>query len=128
MAKQFLKTSSCLNYNLLVSELDTTAPYFEHLSKEDSTVPSESLAPFVCKGFALLDYLEHSCVRAVAMKFLNYHLCDNMLACTVHCRVSINSCIKIIVNSFYNNKQKLANDTIVKDETIDFKKIQRAKE
>ena len=81
-AKQIFKKSARLNCNLRISDLNVSAPYFEHFSKGGLTVPSEPLAAFVYKGFALLDYFDKrfnelpSCVQAAAIYFLNDHFSD----------------------------------------------------
>jgi len=92
------------------------------------------LAAFVSKAFALLEFFDDhanglsGCTQNAAIFFLKQNLRDCRIACSDHEEVAFNIAIKIIVNIFFNIKQKLVNDAIVKDTITGFKKRQRAKE
>ena len=75
---------------------------------------------YVCNGFAILDLVEdtllnkfsHIPVRS-AMRFVLLHFGSNIaFACQDHVECTTNLVSKIIVNVFFNNKQKLVNDTV----------------
>ena len=112
----------------------STILYYNHLSRGNLTVPSSSLADFGCSAFALLDYFDDFRTRqdnvnrrhagsSVLLKCLPQH----NFSCEVHQEVALKLALRMIVNIYYNNKQKRKNDSIEKDAITGFKKSQRSK-
>ena len=91
------------------------------------------MADFVSKGFASLDFhhdfIQQQCflpARDGAIRMMcRYLSCFNFL-CPDHSDKAI-FIIKTIANVFFNNKQRIANDSVLKDTIVGFKKRQRAK-
>ena len=104
------------------------------LSRGGLTVPSSFLADFTCYCFAVLDYTDrfiqtHSPVnvRKAANYILSLFSPNIRYACDTHSDWGFRFSSKIIINIFYNNKQKVAAVTVRKDAVVDFKKRQRKK-
>ena len=111
-----------------------TIPNYNHLSRGNLTAPSSSLADFGYSAFALLDYFDdfttrqdnvniHDASSSILLKYLPQH----NVSCEVHQEVALKLDIRMIVNIFYNNKQKRENDSFVKGAITGFKKRQRPK-
>lgn len=121
----------CIDCN--ISQDSADVQFFKHLSRGGLTAPSAGLADFVSTGFALMDANEEFIrnqsltARDGAICMLHYFLPDTSFLCSDHAKWGMASIIKIIVNVFYNNKQRLANDSVTKDSIAGFKKRQRAK-
>ena len=51
-----------------------TAPYFHFLSRDNMTVPSNTMAEFTCSAFALLEYYDQFTAQQkdVAVRFAAY--------------------------------------------------------
>ena len=111
-----------------VTEETTNLPYFYHLSRGGLTILSTSLAELVNKAFALLDFyyefIQKQCflpARNGAICKLHQYLLHFSFLCTDHFTLGINFILKTIVNVFHN-KQRIANDSVVKDTIAGFKK------
>ena len=59
---------------------------------------------------------------------LRYYLADFQFFCDLHLNHGKEATLKMIVNIFYNNKQKAVNDSVLKDSITTFKRRQREKE
>ena len=108
--------------------------YLQALSRGGLASPSTSLAEFTADCFAVLDFVsplftKHQVenVREVATVILNQHAPSVAFTCSKHKNWGRRFAIKPVVNSFFNNKQKLLNDTIRKDAVGEFKRMKRQK-
>ena len=115
-------------------ESSTDCSYFLRLSRGGLTCPSAVLAELVCKGFASLDFHD-SCIisqsylstRHGALCMLRHYLDNYQFLCDGHLSKGLEILLNIMVNIFYNNKQKIVCDSICKDQIIGFKRKQREK-
>ena len=108
--------------------------YLQTLSRGGLASPSTSLAEFTADCFAVLDFVsplftKHQVenVREVATIILNQHAPSVAFTCRKHKNWGRRFAIKPIVNTFFNNKQKLLNDTVRKDAVGEFKRVKREK-
>ena len=132
IAKKLTKRSNCeLCKPLMVAHENDLAQnhYLNLLSRGGLTVPSSFLADFTCYCFAVFDYTDrfiqtHSPVnvRKAANYILNLFSPKIRFACDTHSDWGFRFSPKIIINIFYNNKQKVAADTVA---VVHFKKRQR---
>ena len=82
------------------------------LSRGGLFVPSRQLADFVCGSFAILDFLEKEIillgmpVAKVATYILKRYGSFPHFSCNMHHDWSFKFASKIVVNTFFNNKQK----------------------
>ena len=105
--------------------------YFKILSRGGLFVPSPSLAEFTCSGFAVLDICDAKIAkfpiiptRTCAEHILRQFLTSDGFVCTNHSSWGMQFALKIIVNIFFNNKQKEIADSVRKDLVKGFKKRQ----
>ena len=107
--------------------------YLSLLSRGGLFVPSKSLAEFVCTSFAILDYIENAIlatsvpVRKATTYVLQKYGPTCEFTCEEHKNWGFVFATKIVINIFYNNKQKLAADSVRKDAVCGFKKRHRDK-
>ena len=103
--------------------------YLNLLSRGGLTVPTSFLADSTCYCFAVLDYADryiqkHSSVnvRKGANYILSIFSPKIAFTCDRHSEWGFRFSSKIIINVFYNNKQKFAGNAVRKDAVVDFKK------
>ena len=115
-------------------EVSKDNAYFNLLSRGGLTSPSGCLVDFICNCFAVLDYTSDSIVKfknnplRVASEFILNNFCLNFFAaCDDHLHQVRKIAVITTINIFYNNKQKITNDSIRKDSLIGFKQRQRDK-
>ena len=108
--------------------------YLLSLSRGGLATPSTNLAEFTADCFAILDYVsplftKHQVenVREVSTRILNQYGPSATFTCSKHKEWGRKFAVKPVVNSFFNNKQKLLNDTVRKDTVGDLKKLKRQK-
>ena len=130
--KMRLSYSTC-NSNIISDSTDCS--YFLHLSRGGLTCPSSCFSEFMCKGLALLDFLDSFIrqqnfisTREGALHTLRCFLDNFTTFSDRHLHQAKDSTLKMIINIFYNNKQKAMNDSIQKDSITTFKKRQRGKQ
>ena len=134
IAKKLKKRLSCNTCSNNLVESSTDCSYFLHLFRGGLTCPSAVLAELVCKEFALLDFHD-SCIisqsylstRHGALCMLRHYLHNYQFLCDGHLSKGLEILFNIMVNIFYNNKQKIVYDSICKDQIIEFKRKQREK-
>ena len=105
------------------------------LSRGKLINPSEPLAIFTNHAFAILDIVDadiqkyqHLCVKNAGEYVLNkYGKTTHNFVCDEHLDWGIKFASRIVVNCFYNNKQKLDTDAVRKSDVVAFKKRQRTK-
>ena len=134
IAKKLLNRLKCELRTSFMVENSSTISYYNHLSRGNLTVPSSSLADFGCSAFALLDYFDDFMtpqddvnIRDAGFSVLLTCLPQHNFSCEVHQEVALKLAIRMIVNIYYNNKQKRKNDSIEKDAITGFKKRQKSK-
>ena len=113
--KKLLKRSKSGNCKLALTsqqaDLDNDS-YLKTLSRGGLFTPSRCLADFVCNSFAILEYLEHDIIafeipvaKAATYTLKRYGSVSNF-TCETHRDWGFEFGTKIIVNIFFNNKQK----------------------
>ena len=137
IAKQLANRSNCIickemfiaNGNSIAND-----KYLNLLSRGGLTVPSPNLADFVCSCFAVLDFVGDHIqkyqvinVRQVSNNILQQYAPRVDFTCIDHVKWGFNFATKSIINIFFNNKEKIASDSVRKDAVVDFKKRQRLK-
>ena len=136
VVKKLTKRSSCNKCKncFKVSDDDLqSSPYLSLLSRGGLIVPPKDVADFVCNCFAILDFVEKDIsslnfpVRKLATYVLREYGPIPHFTCEEHEEWGFNFASKIIVNIYYNNKEKLLNDEVRKDSVVGFKKRQRTK-
>ena len=109
--------------------------YLDILNRGGLTYPSQDLADFVAHRFSSLDIaspLITQYASSISMKYLSEEIL-NILAdqvyfsCEKHLSKVKRITISININTYYNNKQKIAIDSVRKQQVVDFKARQRHK-
>ena len=97
-------------------------------------MPSPALADFSCNEFAVLDYVDaiiqrysRVSVREAGQYVISKYCPNAMFTCDEHIEWGTKFATKIIVNIFYNNKQKLTADSVRKEAVKTFKKTTKRK-
>jgi hypothetical protein len=136
VAKKLIKRSLSVHCKRALAsqevDLDNDS-YLKLLSRGGLFVPSRQLADFVCSGFAILDFLEKEIVSfdipvvKVTTHILKRYGSSPHFSCSIHQDWGFKFASKIIVNIFFNNKQKLSKDLVRKETVTGFKKRQRSK-
>ena len=115
VAKKLIRRSSCdiCKQTLASQEVDLeNDSYLKLLSCDGLFVPSRQLADFVCGSFAILDFLEKKIillgmpVAKVATYMLKRYGSFSRFSCNMHHDWNFKFASKIVVNIFFNNKQK----------------------
>ena len=136
VTKKLIKRSSCNLYKqtLASQEVDLeNDSYLKLLSRGGLFLSSRQLADFVCGSFAILDFLEKEIillgmpVAEVATYILKRYGSFPHFLCNIHHDWSFKFASKIVVNIFFNNKQKKSKDSVRKEIVTGFKKKQRSK-
>ena len=103
------------------SETDSAAEpsshYSQLLSRDSLSLPSNEIKHYVCYSFAIIDLVEDTLLHKFsnipiksAARYVLLHFGSNIVfACPNHLDFTSNLVSKIIVNGYFNNKQKLAN-------------------
>jgi hypothetical protein len=138
IAKKLLKRFKCHQCRLcMIGNTNDLAAnhYLNLLSRGGLIVPSSELAEFVEGAFAILDYTDEfiqkeKCLttRDAAERILKLFAPKSIFTCCDHIELGHKFGARIIVNVFYNNKQKLSSDEVRKDAVISFKGKQRRKD
>ena len=137
VTKKLSKRSKCnaCKEGMVGNKNDNVPVYFELLSRGGLTIPSEPLAEYVSGAFAILDYADQfiekdksgTTTRYAADAILKLYAPKSVFTCLNHTEWGYTFASKIIINIFYNNKQKLAGDKVRKDDLSAFKRRQRSK-
>ena len=106
--------------------------YVALLSREGLFVPPKELAEFLCSCFAILGFVEGDIlssgqVTRSAMYILKYNGPKCEFCCQYHLDWGVKFASKIVVNVYFNNKQKQAKDCVCKDSVESFETRQRRK-
>ena len=109
------------------SETDTASEpsshYSQLLSRGGLSMPSNEIKNYVCNSFAIIDLVEDTLLhnfsnipmRSAACYLLHHFGSNIVFACQDDLDFTVNLVSKIIVKVYFNNKQKLVNDTIRKE-------------
>ena len=136
VAKQVCKKVKCqFCKNKLISIAGNThgSEYLDVLTRGGLTYPSQNLADFVAHGFSSLDiasdlitqYASFVSTKRLSEETLNNISEQVLFSCEEHESKVKKIAISIIVNTYYNNKQKIATDGVRKQQVSDFKARQR---
>ena len=133
--KKFLKRSKCKDCEkkLIVHDQGLqNDQYLTLLSRGGLFVPPKELAEFVCSCFATLDFAEGDIlsigqVTRSAVYILKYYGPKCEFCCQYHLDSGVKFASKIVVNVYFNNKQKHAKDCVRKDSVESLKTRQRRK-
>ena len=106
-----------------------TGLYFDILTRGGLTIPSLELLQYVSQCFVVLNYTDkhvpQQCPNlpsCAARQFILHHHCASVLfTCDYHTAWGGQIAQKIIVNTYFNNKQKITNNSITKDAVVAFK-------
>ena len=113
--KLIKRSSSCdlCKQTLPSQEVDFESDsYLKLLSRGGLFVPSRQLADFVCGSFAIQDFLEKEIVlpgmpvAKAATYIQKKYGSSSHLSCNMHHDWSFKFASKLVVNTFFNNKQK----------------------
>ena len=135
IAKKLLARFKCKACTLFMIGNATTNQYFHSFFRGNLTIPSTPLADFGCSAFALLHYYNDFVMRqeyvnvCKACTYILHHCSPHQIfSCEKHNADALKFAIKMEVNIYCNNKQKIRNDSVVKDTITGFKKPQRSKQ
>ena len=135
IAKKFLKRFKCKDCEkkLTVHDQDLqNDQYLTLLSRGGLIVPAKELAEFVSSCLVILDFVEGDIlstgqVARSAMYVLKYYGPKCEFCCQYHLDWGVKFASKIVVNVYFNNKQKQAKDCVRKDSVESFKTRQQRK-
>ena len=120
IAKKLAKRSNCDSCKslLIASSMDLAENhYLNLLSRGGLIVPSAKLA----------EYTSHCFVRAAYTQIFDRFSPQIDISCSKHNNWGLKFAAKIVINTFFNNKQTVSSDSAWKDTVVAFKKRQRTK-
>ena len=132
-AKKLLK-NPCNDCSVHLIEINckNEENYLNLLSRGSLITPSKNLASMVACLFAQAEYINSimgsSNVRKLSQVALEKYAPEEEISCTAHRKLNRSKIIKIVINCFYNNMQKLSTDRVRTEAIADFKKRQRKKD
>ena len=135
IAKKLLKRSKCADCQSLLKSSNEDLEndkYLHLLSRGGLFVPPKNLAEFVCSCFAILDFVENdilqidNSVTNSAVLVLKHYGPHCGFCCHNHLDWGTKFASKIVVNVYFNNKQKQSKDLARKDVVSSFKTRQRS--
>ena len=136
ISKRIHQASNCkmCEAKLIDSDVKTVnmrSSYLLDLSRGGLTVPSKAVSDFVANGYALLDLFDQyisNKVRHLSLVALEKYSPRSALGCEAHMDRNRKFFFKVLVNTFYNNKQHRTTDIVRENTVKSFKKNQRNKE
>ena len=134
MARKVLEKSDCneCSTQLIQSNSIDSSSYLELLSRGGLIQPSEQLSYVASTIFAQIDFINsfipNTSVRIFCRHALEKYAPRATISCAIHEESNRKSLIKIAVNVYYNNQQKLACNSVRKTSLEKFKSRQRVKE
>ena len=139
IAKKLYKRSKCPHcHRRLIANTDDVShsDYLKILSRGGLTCPSTGLSEFVSQVFSALDSIspilqKHSndiSIRKAAEIVLDKLFDQIVFMCDTHINLGKKWTLRTVVNIFYNNHQKISNDSVRKDQVKEFKSRQRKKD
>ena len=137
IAKKLAKRSNCDSCKSLfiASSIDLAENhYLNLLSRGGLIVPSAKLAEYISHCFAIMDYSYNIVqahgvrdVRAAYTQIFDRFSPQIDICCSKHNNWGLKFAAKIVINTFFNNKQTVSSDSARKDTVVAFKKRQRTK-
>ena len=137
VAKKLAKRSNCDSCKslLIASSMDLAENhYLNLLSRGGLIVPSAKLAEYTSHCFAIMDYSYNIVqahgvrdVRAAYTQIFDRFSPQIDICCSKHNNWGLKFAAKIVINTFFNNKQTVSSDSARKDTVVAFKKRQRTK-
>lgn len=121
----------CCHNKLIKNQLNTE--YIGVLSRGGLKNPSLPLSIAVSQAFAILDASSTAIrksgvpARKAGIKILKQYLNSSFIVCDRHNDDFCNRLRKVICNCFFNNERKRVNDSIVKYNVAEFKRVKRQK-
>ena len=134
--KQQIKCEDCII--MCASKINTAAKpsleFLQLLSHGGLLITSSEIKHYICNCFAILKLVEHILlykfsyipVRRAAHFVLLHFGSSIAFSCLDHLDSTASLVSKIIVNVYFNNKQKFVNDTVQKHQLSEFKKHQQS--
>ena len=132
-ARKLLKNScNDCSVHLIENDKNDKETYLNLLSRGGLIIPSKNLASMVACLFAQIEYISSMInsknVRKLSRAALEKYAPEEEISCKVHRELHRSKIIRIVINCFFNNMQKLATDGVRKEAIAHFKKRQRKKE
>ena len=136
IAKKLAERSNCDSCKslLIASSMDLAENhYLNLLSRGGLIVPSAKLAEYTSHYFAIMDYSYIVQAHGVRDVWAAYtQIFDRFspqidIYCSKHNNWGLKFAAKIVINTFFNNKQTVSSDSARKDTVVAFKKRQRTK-
>ena len=137
IAKKLAKRSNCDSCKSLfiASSMDLAENhYLNLLSRGGLIVPSAKLAEYTSHCFAIMDYSYNIVqahgvrdVRAAYTQIFDRFSSQIDICCSKHNNWGLKFAAKIVINTFFNNKQTVSSDSARMDTVVAFKKRQRTK-
>ena len=135
IAKKLDKRKQCASCKVLLianqMDLDENH-YLRLLSRGKLIVPSAKLAEYTANCFAILDYTEDivrlqkiSEVRDAYIRILGKFAPKIDFCCDTHINWGLKFASKIVINTYFNNKQTASGDQAREGTLVGFKKRQR---
>ena len=138
IAKQLHTKTHCdvcaTRFSGCVADVATTS-YFDILTRDRLTISSLELSKYVSQCFAVLNYTDKRVLqqcpnlpsRAAGQFILRYHCTNVLFTCDYYTAYGGQIAQNIIVNIYFNNKQKITKYSIRKDAVVAFKQRQKTK-
>ena len=137
IAKKLAKRSNCDSCKslLIASSMDLAENhYLNLLYRGGLIVPSAKLAEYTSHCFAIMDYSYNIVqahgvrdVRAAYTQIFDRFSPQIDICCSKHNNWGLKFAAKIVINTFFNNKQTVSSDSARKYTVVAFKKRQRTK-
>ena len=137
ISKKLVKRSNCDSCKslLIASSMDLAENhYLNLLSRGGLIIPSAKLAEYTSHCFAIMDYSYNIVqahgvrdVRAAYTQIFDRFSPQIDICCSKHNNWGLKFAAKIVINTFFNNKQTVSSDSARKDTVVAFKKRQRTK-
>lgn len=132
--KKKIDCSNCLAMFIGNNNDTLSTEFLSLISRGGLMIPSQSLGEYVCKGFSVLDVVGEMILRdapndvRICGEDLLRMYCDNVnFSCELHTQKVQTITNRIITNIFFNNKQKIMNSEIRRDNIEEFKSRQLRK-
>ena len=137
IAKKLAKRSNCDSCKslLIANSMDLVENHYLNLfSRVGLIVPSAKLAEYTIHCFAIMDYSYNIVqahgvrdVRATYTQIFDRFSPQIDICCSKHNNWGLKFAAKIVINTFFNNKQTVSSDSARKDTVVALKKRQRTK-
>ena len=137
IVKKMLKNKNCKECSVAMKAKENTSGHDEHLpllSRAGLICPSPDLHDFVCQAISILDWLslylkglsDQVSIRKVTKLLLGRHMQRSAnFTCSSHMDWGKDVCFDIIINIYYNNRQRITCDLARNEQLKEFKKRQR---